>query len=419
MKKFKDVEAERRQYHAAPTVNSVHRSSLMVPEVEGTIAEISMLNHFLVKRGYPKVACRITAIDSAGKRIQSKLFQLTEPRVYPFRLTGMFDRPANTYNVEFFSADNLFIPYTAVMVNHHGKGFLSQVHAYNRILNDVFEDDAINSYDPGEVAMDMELDEHIDTFVVLSSGNRAPGGKLRVEVLTADERYSAERELTLSRMNGQRFSVRETFPQLPKRVRGVLKFYQPHQDMFYGRLLVGLHSTKDGAVSSNHSYYERSKDAGEYWDTDAPSERSYPFFKGLENLFLIYPTMSAGEYDLEMQFRGKDGRVLKSVPLGRLKSPGNQLLEPNANELAAKAGIPLESINTFSLVVRALGGGKMPTRVNHHLVHRSKNGVLRSSINMSLLTPNTFVPPGKKSFTWGQGVVSDDLDSWISLVGDD
>ncbi|EMF98201.1 hypothetical protein LEP1GSC123_0086 [Leptospira borgpetersenii str. 200701203] len=49
MKLRKEVEATRRSYHLEPTLNSVHRSSLLVPEIPGSIAEISFLNHFFNK----------------------------------------------------------------------------------------------------------------------------------------------------------------------------------------------------------------------------------------------------------------------------------------------------------------------------------------------------------------------------------
>src|SRR5262245_30486964 len=112
MKKFKEVEKTRILSHKDPARDSVHRSSLLVPEMPGASAEISFLNHFLIKRGYAHVACRITAIDERGARIESRLHPVDEPRVYRFPLTGSFPRAAASYMVEFFAAENLFIPFT-------------------------------------------------------------------------------------------------------------------------------------------------------------------------------------------------------------------------------------------------------------------------------------------------------------------
>ena len=73
MKTFNDVQKTRMKYHKEPDLNSVHRSSLMVPEIEGSIAEISFLNHFLLKRNYEHIACVITPIGKDGKKLDSKL----------------------------------------------------------------------------------------------------------------------------------------------------------------------------------------------------------------------------------------------------------------------------------------------------------------------------------------------------------
>jgi hypothetical protein len=73
MKSFKSVEETRRAYHQDGARNSVHRSSLMVPELPGSDVEISFLNHFLLKRGMKKVACRVTAVDTSGERIEARL----------------------------------------------------------------------------------------------------------------------------------------------------------------------------------------------------------------------------------------------------------------------------------------------------------------------------------------------------------
>ena len=166
MKSFKEVEATRIAYHHDGAVNSVHRSSLLVPELEGARAEVSFLNHFLLKRGYQDVGCRVTAVGPDGRRVESRLLAIDEPRVYTLALSGTFDADVSGYLIEFFTGQNLFIPFPAVMVNHVGDNYLNTVHAYNRVLNDVFEDDAINGSMVEEASIDIALQENTDTFVV-------------------------------------------------------------------------------------------------------------------------------------------------------------------------------------------------------------------------------------------------------------
>ena len=85
-----------------------------------------------MKRGYKNIACRITALDPEGKRIESWLLTVDEPRVYTLKLTGMLSEPVDGYLVEFFAAENLYIPFPAVMVNHRGPSHLNMVHSCNR-----------------------------------------------------------------------------------------------------------------------------------------------------------------------------------------------------------------------------------------------------------------------------------------------
>ena len=79
MKKLKEVEETRKKYHKDPLLNSVHRSSLMVPELDDSIAEISFLNHFLIKRNHKKVACIITAIGKNGQATSTSTFYFLDP----------------------------------------------------------------------------------------------------------------------------------------------------------------------------------------------------------------------------------------------------------------------------------------------------------------------------------------------------
>ena len=189
MKPFRKVEASRSEYYERKDLNSVHRSSLLVPELPGAETEICLLNHFLLKRGLRDVACRITGIDSAGCRLSSVLFPIIEPRVYVFKLTEIFERMAGSYLVEFFSGSNLFFPFPAVMINHRGPGFISQVHAYNRVLNDVFEDDLINSCAVKESSIDLDFSAGRETFFVFMAGMQACHGPIEIVLETPERKY--------------------------------------------------------------------------------------------------------------------------------------------------------------------------------------------------------------------------------------
>lgn len=414
MKGFKEVEATRRAYHADAARDSVHRSSLLVPELPGAAAEISFLNHFLIKRGYKKVACRISAIDPAGRRIESRLHTVDQARVYTIPLTGMVDEPVATYLVEFFAAENLFIPFPAVMVNHRGRDFINTVHAFNRVLNDPFEDDAINATANREASIDVVLERDTDTVALFMAGQQPCRGEVQFELVTAAGRERAEVAVDVARFGHRALSLRKAFPA--RRANGgVLTIRQPRQFMFYGRMLV-LARRPDGAFSGNHSYYDSSA-TRDYWDDARPSVRLYPFLGEFANRLRMYPIMSPGRLAVALILFGRDGAELRRVEAGVLDSPGSNYVECSVDEAAARARVAREEIAAFAVSARPVAGNT-PTRINHQLVYGDKAGAspLAASINVSLVNANVFQPAGKTGRAWGQAPIGGGARSVLGIV---
>ena len=144
MKPFLDVEKNRVSYHKSIKTNTIHRSSLIVPRFDQAVSNISFLNHFLLKRNNKDVVLKITAINDNGVLEDSVSIEINEPIVYSLNLESFFKQASKIkeYLVEFYSDKNLFIPFPAVMVNHIGNEFVNSVHSFNRVLNDVFEDES-------------------------------------------------------------------------------------------------------------------------------------------------------------------------------------------------------------------------------------------------------------------------------------
>jgi len=413
MKKFKEVEADRKKYHRDPTLNSVHRSSLMVPELLGTEVDISFLNHFLLKRNQQSVACKITAIDTNGQKIESRLHMIDKPIVYTFTLTGMVEKPVSNYMVEFFSPNNLFIPYPAVMINHKGKGFVNQVHSYNRVLDDIFEDDAINTHQVKEASVDLPLKQDSDTFLLFTAGPLPCKESLEIEVITRENVYKKTYELNVPRFGTQKINIKDTFDEVPLGHGGIIKAKQPRQLLFYGRMLSGQ-VVDDDSFSANHTYYDSST-TEEYWDDTRPSGRLYPFFPEQVNIFRLYPIMSPSDLQFFINIFDNHGSLLGEFDVGNLKSPSNNYLDVDVNSLVKRENFVPQNISTFGVLAKA-NSGKIPTRINHQLVYGA--GGLNSSINMSLFNPNIFSPKEKRSFKWGQIITGAGFDSFVGIVAD-
>ena len=118
----------------------------------------------MIKRNYKSVALKLTAIGNKGNLLDTQTIEISEPKVYAFNLSSVFSKfKALNYLIEFYSDKNLFVPFPAVIVSHVGKGFCNVVHAYNRILNDAFENDNINEKSVAESSIDV-----LNTFRLLT-----------------------------------------------------------------------------------------------------------------------------------------------------------------------------------------------------------------------------------------------------------
>lgn len=413
MKKLKEVEANRKLYNNDHTINSVHRASLMVPEIPGTEVDISFLNHFFLKRNYRKIACKITAIDISGNKIQSKLYSIEKPIVYKITLTGMVNQTVSNYMVEFFSPENLFIPFPAVMINHRGNGFINQVHSFNRVLNDVFEDDSINSHQVKEASVDLPLTPNSDTFLLFTAGPLPCSDSFEIEISTKGNFYKKEYPINLPRFGTKIISIKKNFHDLPQGEGGIIKAKQPRQLLFYGRMLTGQSNT-DGSFSANHSYYDSST-TEEYWDDNRNSGRSYPFFPELRNIARLYPIMSPSDLKIFIGLFNNNGNLINEIDIDSLHSPSNNFLDIDINSVIQNENLNSNEISTFSVIAKT-NSGKMPTRIGHQLVYGA--GGLDSSIAVSLFNPNIFNPSNKKSFKWGQIISGADFDSYVGIIAD-
>ena len=413
MKGVKQVEATRKTYHKDPTLNTIHRSSLLVPEIPNAIAEISFINHFLLKREYSNVACKITAINASGNKLKSKLHKIDKPVVYNFKLTGMVTDPVSNYIVEFFAPDNLFIPFPAVMINHHGKNFINQVHAFNRVLNDVFEDDDINSHQVKEASIDLVLNESTDTFLLFTTGPLPCKDSLEIEVITPNQTIVKKLDVDLPRFGVKKIEFKKLFKQVQNGTSGIIKATQPSQFLFYGRMLSGQ-VKDDGTFSANHTYYDSST-SHEYWDDSSHSQRFYPYFPNLKNTIRLYPILSPSELQIKLSIFDHHGNEIKEYNISSISSPSTKFLDVNVESLIVNDNIDSTTISTFSITAMILTG-KMPTRIGHQLVYG--NGGLDSSIAVSLFNHNIYNPPNKKSFKWGQIITGDNYNAYVGIVAD-
>ncbi len=411
MKPFKEVEETRKKYHSIPFQDTVHRSSLLVPHIKNTKCIITFLNHFLLKRGNLDVVIKISAIDIYGKKLKSISYEINQKKVYSFNLSNIFENlEYHNFIVEFFSSKNLFIPFPAVLINHLGKNFCNIVHSYNRILNDIFEEDAVNKVNVSEASFDVLVNDEFDTFINFSSGMNKLNDKILFQYNSNDVSLEKKLNIEMPRLTHKSIFLSDIFNMHLK--NGTIKVLQPKQNLFFGRVLAGIQNKKDGSFSANHSYYDSSL-TEEYFEIDN-SYRTYPFFQNLVNKISMYPIMSPSNLKIAITiFYDNNKKFTKNFAL---ESPSNDSLHININEIAKNNKINLEKISTFAIFAKNTQG-MAPTRINHQLIYGSTNSInpINTSINVSLMNDKIFKSKNKESFVWGQIINSSDYKSLLGI----
>ena len=398
MKSFREVEANRINYHKSTNKNTVHRSSLIVPRFNHAISNISFVNHFLLKRNNSDVMLKITAINEKGIADDSLSFEIDEPKVYSFNLESYFKNriKIKEYLVEFYSDKNLFIPFPAVMINHIGSDFVNCVHSYNRVLNDVFEDDKVNEHKVYESSIDVSVNKDYDTFFNFATGPFYV--KKNLEVLLAEKSERSKKiPIEMCRLTNRNIFLSDIYKK--KNIKGdlLVKILQPEQPLFYGRLLAGKINRKTKSFSANHSYYDSSSNR-EYFKNNI-SMRAYPFFNNCLNKITMYPIMSPSTLEISVEIYKKNKTYKSKVK--KLKSPSNSPISFDINSLVKESGF--KDVSMFKVVAKSTKG-KIPTRVNHQLIYgdQKSNSKLQSSINVSLGNESIYSPPHRTGMIWGQ-----------------
>jgi hypothetical protein len=413
MKPLREVEKTRLDSYMDAQKNSVHRSSLLVPVIPQAEVSISFLNHFLIKRNNPNVGLRITAIGEKGERLLTRFFPINEARVYIFHLQRDFCSTATSYLVEFFSSSNLVIPFPAVMVNHRGPNSYSTVHSFNRVLNDIFEDDEINAIQVEEGGIDIAQSSDSSTFFTVFAGQQELRGEVGLRFKNDSGVLTKQLPVTLPRLTHQTFFLRDVFPEAEHQ-QGVLLIQQPHQSMFYGRLLVGQASST-GDFSANHSYYDNSTVEGEYWDDTKPSHRTYPLVPGLSTKLRIFPIQSPSQLEFSIAIKDVSGAVLGTSSGFRLTSPSTNLLEIDISQISSSLNIDFTKTSAVTLTARPIDGNT-PMRISHQLVFGSSG--LESSVIVAMHSHHILHSSERSRTTWGQLIHSPDFNSWLSIAND-
>lgn len=426
MKPFKAIEATRKNYHQWPARNSVHRAAAIFPIFDRAhyANNLTFLNHWLIKRGIPEIGARHTLRDETGARVGQVYSVVDRHKAYSVDLEEVMQAAGleeglqtGSWEVEFFSARNMFIPYPAVVQTVYNDSFLNQVHAYARVLNDFEEDRSVNQVKVDEASVDVALGEGYDTFVTVINGPMRTEDRLRFRLV--DQQGGEEvreipfeadpfevRTLMLSEVFGPEIGV--------VACDRTLFVSQPDMRMFYNRLFAGVVRTAgDRPLAANHSYYDNSGFA-EYFDVDPAHERqanmSLALVEGLPLTLRFYPILSPAALDFHIAYYDAAGEriALKERVASWPAQKTARIMEIDVDAL--KPGPEAASADLFVTAA----DGKTPTRLTLQVCYGAK-GALGSSINLSMNSPYVFVPENKVGLNWMAVTGHPEVDNSIAV----
>ena len=414
MKKFQDVETLKNlQANSTYACQSIHRSSLIVPNISGSLAGISFLNHFMLKRNIPSVALKVTAYSTDGLALNSKTFFIDSLRVYFLNLSQLFPySDTSCFEVEFFSASDLGVPFPAVIVNHFNNNFHNVVHSYNRILNDSREDSEVRNIHVREGAIDYVSDNDHDTFFVYQTAlldSRSQNDNTIKYSVSGHLPNLPSEEMSIALENTKKMTakiIKFDFCMPAERGDISISLSQPDQPLFFGRLLCGTYCNSTQSFSANHSYYDNSSVLD--FSQSGKCGRTYPYFHGISNQLIFYPILSPGQGIISVIVHYVDSKAgkLESILIFSDTFINDQsTLRIDISNLLAKVELQGEA-KTFTVIYEAdkPNSTGCPSRVNHQLVYgNATQSKLLASINVSLINDSFGVDIARqRSFAWIQ-----------------
>ena len=136
-------------------------------------------------------------------------------KVYNFDLDFLFLNQNHiiSYQVEFFSSKNLFIPYPAVIVEHVSESSHNVVHSYNRILNDLEEDLKINSTKCKEAAIEYFANDKYSSSFIFHNGQKEFNDNLKIMFLSKNKLSKKNLPIKLKPFGTKLVSLNDYIPK--------------------------------------------------------------------------------------------------------------------------------------------------------------------------------------------------------------
>lgn len=167
---------------------SIHLSSSTVFMVmcsgDGQVdTEVSLLNHFILKRGITDVVATVEFRDVRGELVNTLKINMDEPRVYSIRA---FEHLKNAFlgsiYVFFNSNENLAVPFCAVMSSIKTQNSVCGVHTYGRRLEQKELGGSLDIESTVETGWTARDKNDVKSFAVLHGGHEKLSLEVKLEI---------------------------------------------------------------------------------------------------------------------------------------------------------------------------------------------------------------------------------------------
>ncbi len=167
---------------------SVHLSSstvfLAVCSEDGSVdTEVSLLNHFIIKRSIEDVVATVEFRDLKGELVNTFKMNMDEPRAYSIcaseYVTGAF---IGSIYVFFNSSENLAVPFCAVMCSIKTQNSVCGVHTYGRRLEKKELGGSLDLQNTVETGWTARDTNEVKSFAVLHGGNSSLTLNIKLEI---------------------------------------------------------------------------------------------------------------------------------------------------------------------------------------------------------------------------------------------
>lgn len=171
--------------------NAVHLSSstvfLVAYRSYGDVdTEVSLLNHFNLKRGISDVVTTVEFRDLKGNIIKSFKMKMDEPRVYSIRASEYLSEDfLGSVYLYFNSSENLAVPFCAVICSIKTKNSVCGVHTYGRRLEKKELGGSLDLSHTVETGWTARDTNEVKSFAVLHGGRATMSLDVKLEISNA------------------------------------------------------------------------------------------------------------------------------------------------------------------------------------------------------------------------------------------